>query len=183
MRISLNNVWLTNDGVADLRSWTDAHDVLLNGKQLVQDAQFLRAVAAQPLARGNQINQLRFTVTRQHSSVAEASAYVATLFSALPSSGVATIICGAYGETLLTCTFSAVLEEMPENIFHGTRTDTTFILRGGAITALSPLAGSVVDAASATTVYGYPQGGTVDGGNLADALFPAALNLDGGTFS
>ncbi len=52
MRISLNNIWLTNDGVTDLQSWTDAHDVQLNGKQMVQDAQFLRAVAAQPLARG-----------------------------------------------------------------------------------------------------------------------------------
>jgi len=183
MRISINNIWLTNDGVTDLRSWTDAHGVRLNGKQLVQDAQFLRAVAAQPLARGNQVNQLRFTVTRQHSSVAEAGAYVATLFSSLPPSGVATIICGAYGETTRACTFLAVLEEMPESAFHGTRTDTTFILRGGAITALSPLAGSVVDASSLATVYVYPQGGTVDGGNLADALFSAELNLDGGTFS
>jgi len=31
-------------------------------------------------------------------------------------------------------------------------------------------------------VYVYPQGGTVDGGNLADGLLPAALNLDGGAF-
>ena len=76
----VNNVWLTNDGVADLQSWTDAHDVLLNGKQMVQDAQFLRAVAAQPLARGNAVNVLRFTVTRQHVSVADAAAYVLTAF-------------------------------------------------------------------------------------------------------
>jgi hypothetical protein len=183
MRISLNNVWLTNDGATDLRTSTDAHDVRLNGKQLVQDAQFLRAVAAQPLARGNQVNQLRFTVTRQHVSVAEAAAYAVTAFSALPGSGLATIICGAYGETPLACTFSAVLEEMPESVFRGTRTDTTFVLRGGAITSLSPLAGSVVDASSMAAIYGYPQGGTVDGGNLADALFSTALNLDGGTFS
>ena len=183
MRISLNNVWLTNDGMADLHAWTDAHDVRLNGRQLVQDAQFLRAVTAQPLARGNQVNQLRFTVTRQHSSVAEASAYIVTAFSVLPLSGSAMIVCGAYGESPLICTFSAVLEEMPESVFHGTRTDTTFVLRGGLITALSPLAGSVVDGASTATVYGYPQGGTVDGGNLADALFSAELNLDGGVFS
>ena len=111
MRISLNDVWLTNDGTTDLQSWTDAHDVELNGKQIVQDAQFLRALAAQPLARGNQVNLLRFTVTRQHVSVAEAAAYVLTAFSSLPGSGTATILCGASGETLLTCTLSAVLEE------------------------------------------------------------------------
>src|ERR1700722_13061932 len=111
MRISLNNVWLTNDGVADLQSWTDAHDVLLNGRQVVQDAQFLRAVAAQPLARGNEVNVLTFTVTRQHVSVAEAAAYVLTAFSSLPGSGTATMLCGASGESLLTCAFSAVLEE------------------------------------------------------------------------
>jgi hypothetical protein len=183
MRISLNNVWLTNDGVADLQAWTDAHGVRLNGRQMVQDAQFLRAVAAQPLARGNQVNRLQFSVTRQHASVAEAGAYAVTAFSALPMSGLATIICGAYGESPLVCTFTAVLEEVPESVFHGTRTDTTFVLRGGLIAALSPLVGSVVDAALATTVYAFPQGGTVDGGNLADALFSAELNLDGGAFA
>jgi len=182
MKISLNNIWLTNDGATDLHLWTDAHDIKLNGRQIVQDAQFLRALAAQPLARGNQVNVLRFTVTRQHASVAEASASLLTAFSSLPTSGTATLICGAYGESPVTCEFAAVLEEMPESVFHGTRTDTTFVLRGGLITALSALTDSVVDGASAATVYGYPPGGTVDGGNLADALTPAGLNLDGGTW-
>jgi len=181
MRISLNNVWLTNDGVADLQAWTDAHDVRLNGRQVVQDAQFLRAVAAQPLARGNQMNQLRFTVTRQHASVAEAAAWTLTAFSSLPAEGTVVLICGALGETPVTCVFSAVLEEVPESVFRGTRTDTTFVLRGGAITALAPTAEAVVDGVSFATVYGYPQGGSPDGGNLADALLPTGLNLDGGT--
>ena len=180
MRISLNNVWLTNDGVADLQSWTDAHDVELNGRQIVQDAQFLRAVSAQPLARGNLVNQLRFTVTRQHVSVAEAAAYALTAFSWLPGSGTATILCGASGEALLTCTFSAVLEEMPTCSFFGTRTDATFLLRGGLLTTSAALACNGVDGASFATAYGYAAGGTIDGGNLADGLFPAGLNLDGG---
>jgi hypothetical protein len=183
MKISLNNVWLTNDGATDLHAWTDAHDVKLNGKQLVQDAQFLRAVAAQPLARGNRVNQLSFTVTRQHASVAEASAYALTAFSSLPASGTATIICGALGETATTCAFNAVLEEMPESVFHGTRTDTTFVLRGGLITVVSPGADSVIDGAAVTTVYAFPQGGTLDGGNLADVLAPSALDVDGGAFA
>jgi len=183
MRISLNNVWLTNDGSADLHSWTDAYDVQLNGRQIVQDAQFLRALAAQPLARGNQVNQLRFKVTRQHASVAEASTFVLTAFSSLPVNGVATIVCGAFGESPMTCVFNAVLEEMPESIFHGTRTDTTFVLRGGLITTVPSSTDSVVDGVSFATIYGYPQGGTLDGGNLADSLLPTALNLDGGSFS
>ena len=182
MRVSLNNVWLTNDGTTDLQSWTDAHDVLINGQQVVQDAQFLRAVAAQPLARGNAVNVLQFSVTRQHATVADAAAYVLTAFSSLPQSGTAQIICGASGENLLTCTFSAVLEEMPKCGFLGTRTDTTFVLRGGLITMGAPLAANGVDGDSFATVYAYPQGGTIDGGNLADGLFTAALNLDGGTF-
>src|SRR5271155_5191236 len=103
MRISLNGIWLTNDGMTDLQSWTDAHGVLLNGRQMVQDAQFLRAVSALPLARGNAVNVLQFTVTRQHTSVAEAAAYMLTTFSSLPTSGTATVICGASGENLLTC--------------------------------------------------------------------------------
>jgi hypothetical protein len=183
MRISLNNIWLTNDGATDLQTWTDAHDVRLNGKQMVQDAQFLRAVAAQPLARGNRVNVLRFTVTRQHASVAEAGAYVLTAFSLLPADGMATIFCGAEGETPLTCAFAAVLEEMPESVFRGTRTDTTFVLRGGLITAVAPTMDSVVDGAAFLTSYGFPQGGTIDGGNLADSLLPTSLNLDGGAFA
>jgi len=183
MRISLNNVWLTNDGAADLHSWTDAHDVQLNGRQIVQDAQFLRALAAQPLARGNRINQLRFKVTRQHASVAEASAFVLTAFSSLPADGVATIVCGALGESPSTCVFNAVLEEMPESTFYGTRTDTTFVLRGGLITAAPSSTDSVVDGGPFPVIYGYPQGGSPDGGNLADSLLPTSLNLDGGSFS
>ncbi len=180
MRISLNNVWLTNDGVADLHAWTDAHEVRLNGRQVVQDAQFLRAVAAQPLARGNVVNRLQFTVTRQHASVAEAAAFVLTAFGSLPTSGTAMLICGAYGELPLTCAFAAVLEEMPESVFHGTRTDTVFVLRGGVINALSPTVAGGVDGAGFGTGYVYAQGGSVDGGNLADALVPAGMDLDGG---
>jgi hypothetical protein len=183
MRISLNDIWLTNDGVVDLQSWTDANDVQLNGRQIVQDAHFLRAVSAEPLARGNLVNLLRFTVTRQHVSVAEAAAFVLTAFSSLPASGTATVVCGASGENALTCTFAAVLEEMPKASFAGTRSDTTFLLRGGLITMGAPLAANGVDGASFATVYAYPQGGTLDGGNLADSLFPEALNLDGGAFA
>jgi hypothetical protein len=183
MRISLNNVWLTNDGATELQVWTDAHEVLLNGEQVVQDAQFLRAVAAQPLARGNAVNVLQFSVTRQHVSVAEAAAYVLTAFGSLPASGTAQIICGASGESLLTCTFDAVLQEMSKGTFRGTRSDTTFVLRGGLITMAAPLAVNGVDGAAFETVYGYPQGGSVDGGSLADALMPAGLGLDGGGFA
>ena len=180
MRISLNNVWLTNDGMTDLNDWTDANEVQLNGKQIVQDAEFLRAVAAQPLARGNRVNRLQFTVTRQHASVAAASAYVLTAFSALPASGTATIICGALGETEASCTFNAVLEEMPSSTFQGTRTDTTFVLRGSQMTTPSLVILSAIDGASFTTLYSFAPGGTIDGGNLSDALVPASMDIDGG---
>jgi hypothetical protein len=183
MRISINNVWLTNDGVAELQAWTDAHDVLINGEQVVQDAQFLRAVAAQPLARGNAVNVLQFSVTRQHASVADAAAYVLTAFGGFPSSGNVQIICGAVGENLITCGFSAVLQEMPRCTFRGARSDTTFVLRGGLITTSAPLAVYGVDGGAFGDVYAYPPGGTVDGGNLADALAPAGMDLDGGAFA
>ena len=183
MRISLNNVWLTNDGVADLHPWTDAHSVQFNGAQVVQDAQFLRALTAQPLARGNAVNRLRFTVTRQFSTVAAAAAYVATAFSTLPTGGLATLVCGALGETPVTCTFNAVLEAMPDCTFRGTRTDTTFLLRGGAITTTAGSVTNVIDGASLLTVYSYAPGGTIDGGSPADLLSAGALGLDGGSFS
>jgi hypothetical protein len=183
MRISLNNVWLTNDGVSDLRAWSDAHDVRLNGRQLVQDAQFLRAVSAQPMARGNAVNELQFTVTQQHGSVAVAAAFALTAFSLLPASGSATVVCGALGETPVTCMFAAALEAIPVCTFRGTRTDVTFVLRGGAITAAASSAVLTVDGALFGTTYSFPAGGSLDGGNLADALVPAALDLDGGALA
>jgi hypothetical protein len=183
MRVSINNVWLTNDGTVDLQSWTDAHGVLINGAQVVQDAQFLRAVAAQPLARGNAVNVLQFSVTRQHASVADAAAYVLTAFGAFPSSGAVQIVCGALGETVITCAFNAVLQEMPKCTFRGARSDTTFVLRGGLITTSAPLTANGVDGGAFGEVYAYAQGGSIDGGNLADALVPAGMDLDGGSFS
>ena len=183
MRISINNIWLTNDGTTDLQSWTDAHAVLINGVQVVQDAQFLRAASAQPLARGNVVNVLQFSVTRQHASVADAAAYVLTAFGAFPPSGTAQIICGASGENVITCSFSVVLQEMPRCTFHGARSDTTFVLRGGLISTSAPLAANGVDGGAFGDVYAYPTGGTVDGGNVADGLVPAAMNLDGGAFA
>ncbi len=184
MKISINNVWLTNDGVSDLRSWSDAHDVRFNGQQVVQEAQFLRAAAVAPVGRGNATNELQFSVTQQHASVAAAAAFALTAFGTLPVTGTATVICGALGEQPVTCTFAAVLAGMPACSFRGTRTDVTFVLRGGAISIVaggSALGG--VDGASFTTVYSYAPGGTVDGGGLADALSPAGLGLDGGSFS
>jgi hypothetical protein len=178
MRISINNIWLTNDGVSDLKAWSDAHDVRLNGRQVVQEAQFLRVAAAEPLARGNAVNELQFSVTQQHASVAAAAAFALTAFSTLPAGGSATVVCGAFGESPVTCTFAAA---MPACAFRGTRTDVTFVLRGGAITTLPGSAVTVVDGAGFATDYGYPAGGSVDGGNLADALMPADLVLDAGT--
>ena len=183
MRISINNVWLTNDGVTDLQSWTDAHDVVLNGKQVVQEAQFLRAAAAEPLARGNAVNVLQFSVTRQHVSVADAAAYVLTAFGSLPGSGPALVICGANGENLVTCSFEAVLEGIVKASFSGTRSDVTFVLRGGAITTSAALPVYGVDGGAFSMSYAFPQGGTVDGGNLADAFLDTALALDGGVFA
>jgi hypothetical protein len=179
MRISLNNVWLTNDGATDLHLWTDAHDLQFNGEQMVQDAQFLRALAAQPMARGNAVNTVRFSVTRQYASVAAAAAAVLLSFTSLPTSGSAMLVCGALGESPTTCTFTAVLAEMPTSTFRGTRTETTFVLRGGAMTTTSTIL-CLIDGASFSTAYSYPMGGTVDGGNTADALVPTALDVDGG---
>ena len=55
------------------------------------------------------------------------------------------------------------------------------MLRGGAFAVLAGSAVTVVDGAGFGTVYANAAGGTVDGGNMADALSPAGLGLDGGT--
>jgi len=56
------------------------------------------------------------------------------------------------------------------------------VLRGGLLTMGAPLTTNGVDGDAFAVVYGYGPGGTIDGGNFADALSPATMNLDGGTF-
>lgn len=183
MKISLNNIWLTNDGVADLRAWTDAHGLTLNGRQLVQDAEFLRALAAQPLGRGNKSHTLVFSVTQQFPTVAQAAAFALTGFTNFPPNGSLSLTCGAYGETPVLCTASAVLEQA-DSRFYGTRVDTTFTLRLGLVTTLAPAFVNVIDGGTFSTLtFTNPAAGTLDGGNLADALTPVALNLDGGSLA
>ncbi len=106
-----------------------------------------------------------------------------TAFGAFPSSGTAQIICGASGENVITCSFGAVLQEMPRCTFRGARSDTTFVLRGGLITTSAMLAANGVDGGAFGDVYAFPRGGTIDGGGLADSLAPAGMDLDGGAFA
>ena len=151
---------------------------------MAQKIQIRRGVEAQRSLVTPDVGELIFTTDAKQVYVGDgttAGGISLTAFSTLPAGGSATVVCGAYGESPVTCTFAAALAAMPACSFRGTRTDVTFVLRGGAITTLPGSAVTVVDGAAFATDYGYPAGGSVDGGNLADALMPADLVLDAGT--
>lgn len=104
MLIQLNGVWLTNDGTGTYseRQITSAQEIKLNGKQLVQIAQFLRGPTSIPYARLNPINELSFKVTRNFAlinpsdpnPIASAESYMILDFWTKPLSGVLTFVCG-----------------------------------------------------------------------------------------
>jgi hypothetical protein len=115
--------------------------------------------------------------------VADAAALALSGFGELPASGSCTVVCGALGETPVTVTFAAVLAAMPACSFHGTRSDVTFVLRGGAMSVLPASVAAVIDGGAFGDGYSFGAGGTMDGGGFADALSPAGLAVDGGGFA
>ena len=148
MLIQFNGTWLTNDGSGTYpeRAWTSACNVKLNGKQLIQEAQFLRGVSALPIARGNKINQLSFDVIRNFQLlnpsasnwIALTEAFALTHFSGLPTYGALVLTCGAPGETsIVVQAANAVLEAEPNLNAMGARLTMSYSFRCGLLTQLA----------------------------------------------
>ena len=87
MRISLTpedapSVELTG---IDKREWPD--ELRINGRPLVQEAQFLRAQKIKMFARGNRKTTVSFTVKRLHDSIQAAQVFMIQHYNLLPSEG------------------------------------------------------------------------------------------------
>jgi len=184
MLVCFAGTWLTNDGTGTFseRAITSTMEASFNGKQIVQDAQFLRAAFAQPIARSNKSNVFTFKVSREFKQLnpsapnplALAESFAATHFSNLPTTGLLAITCGGYGTTAISVTsVNAVLEETPEIDIEGVRVTVTYSLRCGQLVNNGGIGGApstvTYDCGVMPVTYADPFQ-TIDGGNMTDTF-------------
>lgn len=103
MRIKFANLFLSNGGLEG------PSGLSVNGDQVIDDAQFFRALASVFYARGNDSTSVSFTVTREHASEKAAEVYVLTHRKNLPKEGDLVFYCGFPGDEQQVALLGAVL--------------------------------------------------------------------------
>lgn len=79
---------LAGEGGVSERTHSSAADFALTPESAVQVAEFVRAAYAKPIDRGNLLNVVAFTTTRQFATPAEAQLWCLDYHADFPSSGV-----------------------------------------------------------------------------------------------
>lgn len=130
MKISWDSVWLSDEFAADGQQ----SGLSFNGRQLVQEADFLRAASAAFFARRNRSVALSFTVARRFSSIEAAEVFVLGHYGDL-SDGPATLLCRCDGTDVLIQ--NAVLENIAIPRYVGTSVLVTYHFRCPSITAVT----------------------------------------------
>jgi hypothetical protein len=144
MLVKFNGVWLTNDGSGTFpeRAITSTQGATLSGKEVVQEVQFMRALASTFFDRGNLSHTFTFKVARnfqllmpdEPNPIAQASAFMLTHFTLLAKSGALLMQCGGWGEAPLFAQASnAVLESTPNFTSRGVAVDATYSFKCGPI--------------------------------------------------
>src|SRR2546421_807524 len=132
MKIKWDSIWLSDEFAADGYQ----SGPTLNGRQIVQEAQFLRAAQSQFFARGNRSVLLSFSVTRVFSSISAAEQFFLGHYATLVN-GPATLTCrcGGGSEAVTDVLIqNAVLESLSEPRYIGESVNITYTFRAPAIT-------------------------------------------------
>lgn len=127
MKILWDSVWLSDEFGAD----GFQSGLSLNGRQVIQEAQFLRAANAAFYARGNRAQQLTFTVLRRFDRAADAELFLLGHYATLVD-GPATLLCrcGGGGEPLTDVLIqNAVLESVSHPRYIGNSVSVTYTFR------------------------------------------------------
>lgn len=124
MRIKFANIFLSNGGLEGPSGLT------VNGEQVVDEAQFFRALAATYYARGNDSTEVGFTVSREHGSHKLASVFMLMHRRNVPKEGDLIVYCGDPGDEQQVALIGAVLVSSGAS-FEGVSSTTTYTIRGG----------------------------------------------------
>ena len=174
MLVQYAGSWVTNDGSGTFseRAITSAQGFKVNGKQLVQIAQFLRGLSEIPIARGNKINVITFAVTRNFAllnpsdtnPIGSAEAFALTHFTSLPQSGLLKLFPGPIGgsPSLLVTAQNAVLEATPSVDITGIRLTINYSIQCSSLVAAPP-SGTVLQSGAGGTLT------SATGGSLTSA--------------
>lgn len=127
MNVIFSTSWLAPGGTQAARN------VRVNGKQLVDDADFFRAATMSFYPRGNQSVELRFVTSWQLASLRAAEVFVMTHARNLPMSvndlGVVQCICGLPPDTQTVYANNAVLESANIVGYRGLSVDVEYVIR------------------------------------------------------
>lgn len=137
MKIKWDSTWLSDEFAAD----GFQSGLSLNGRQIVQEAEFLRAANAAFYARGNRAQQLSFTVLRRFDTAADAELFLLGHYATLVD-GPASLLCrcGGGGETLTDVLIpNAVLESVAHPRYIGNSVVVTYTFRfAPVVTVFNP---------------------------------------------
>src|SRR5436190_3255135 len=139
MKASWDGVTLSDEFVTDLFQ----SGFTLNGHQIVQEAQFLRAAWSTFFARGNRSITLSFTVNRLFGSVENAELFFLGHYASL-SDGPATLVLSCANTDILVA--NAVLESVSEPTYTGVSVSVTYHFRAPKILTAYSLVATDLDA-------------------------------------
>jgi len=138
MKIKWDDLWLSDELAAD----GFQSGLVVNGRQVIQEAQFIRAATAGLFARGNRAVTLSFTVTRVFGSFSAAEEFALTHYGAL-SDGPATLTCRCGSTDILF--EEAVLESVSTPTYKGSCVLITYSFRApGTTSTTTPLFDDVI---------------------------------------
>lgn len=124
MRIKFANIWISGGGLEG------PSGLSVNGDQVIDDAQFFRALATTHYARGNDSTSISFSVEREHASTKAAEVYVLMHRKNLPKEGDCVFYCGAPGDEQEVALIGAVLSTTGGS-YLGRSTRLTYTIQGG----------------------------------------------------
>ena len=168
---------LVSTQLADSTVLTPHSGITLNGRQLVDDAEFFRAATARVFARGNFGTTLQFSVTHSFSSQREAEVFFLTQPGSVPTSGLVTAICGVSGDTQTCYLEDAVVESVALPPYKGVSVEVQYTIRGGLWTSDVPaeLPGTA-DSPETTIVMRRGRVSITSGDSSVVVTFSAALS-------
>lgn len=185
MKVRIGSTWLAPGGFAATQG------IRVNGQQITQEVEFFRAVARQFYARKNRASVVSFSVTRTHSSLREAEAFILTHYASLPDSGDVYFYCGTDSDQQIVTLPGAVLDAAEDGAILGTSSRFTYNIRGGLpVTDITPgpdpdmsnirrsEVALTMGATSVAVTFGTPMPGTpVIAANISapdggDSIFP-----------
>jgi hypothetical protein len=169
--------WLAGEPAVSVRAHSWADRFALTPESAQQVAQFVRGTHAKPIDRGNLLQNVSFSTTRQFASPAEAMLWCLDYDGAFPRSGELIFEAIAPNGTVTRRSMANAVVSPPARRINGASAFVDYQVRGGAVT-VPPLAASgtvtYVGAGSGTLTIGsrvYNFIGIGPRANATDLLF------------